>query len=88
MLNLTRATLNSNDEDQLTVLKLIDQKTNAQLDEIALAATFKENHDFFLTKKKRIQVVIETIRNLRADSKSKVYVDETPLNNLESIFVD
>jgi hypothetical protein len=88
LLNIARASLDSDDEDQLTILQLIDQKTNMQLDEIALAATFKVNLDFFLTKKKRILVVMESIRSSRADSKSKVYVDETPLNNLESLFMD
>lgn len=88
IINLARANLNSADKNQLMVIELIDQKTNNQLEEIALAATFKENLDFFLTEKKRILVVIETIRSLRKESKSQVPVDETPLNNLESLFMD
>ncbi|MBQ4880599.1 hypothetical protein J8M21_25705 [Pseudoalteromonas luteoviolacea] len=88
MINLARTALNSADEDQLTVLKLIDKKTNMQLEEIALAATIQENKQIFLSQKKRIKVVIETIRNLREGFKSQVQVDETPLNNLESLFSD
>ena len=85
MINLIRSTLDTNNEDQLTALTLIDQKTNMQLEQIAIAITLQENQDFFLSKKKRILVVTEAIKGLREDSKSKVLVNETPLNNLESL---
>jgi hypothetical protein len=86
MINLIRSTLDSNDEGQLSALILIDQKTNMELEQIAFAVTLQENQEFFLSKKKRILLVTSAIRGLREDSKSKVVVDETPLNNLESLF--
>ncbi|WP_105190164.1 hypothetical protein [Pseudoalteromonas sp. T1lg48] len=52
IINLVRATLDSTVEDQLTAIELIDAKTNMQLEEIALAATFKENKELFLNQKK------------------------------------
>ena len=85
MINLIRSTLDSNNEDQLTALNLIDQKTNMELEQIAFAITLQENQEFFLSKKKRILVVTSAIRGLREDSKSKIVVDETALNNLESL---
>jgi hypothetical protein len=86
MINLIRSTLDSNDEGQLSALILIDQKTNMELEQIAFAVTLQENQELFLSKKKRILLVTSAIRGLREDSKSKVVVDETPLNNLESLF--
>jgi hypothetical protein len=86
MINLIRSTLDSNDEGQLSALILIDQKTNKELEQIAFAVTLQENQELFLSKKKRILLVTSAIRGLREDSKSKVVVDETPLNNLESLF--